>query len=110
MVWFAGMRGIVSYACANIFNDTKGHREEVLAITTAVALITLFLQGGLTTTAVKFLGIPIGVVSDLFMSRKSTSPLLSPRRIRVKSLQDFEKKFVYPLGMYLLLYLLLVVY
>ena len=61
MVFFAGMRGIVSYSCANIFNDHFGNRDTVLAMTTAICLITLFVQGGLTTGAISYLKIPIGV-------------------------------------------------
>lgn len=100
MVFFAGMRGIVSYACANIFNNINSNQPYILATTTAIALITLFIQGSLTLSTMKFLNIEIGL--DYNTKHYSASPLCSPDRIVIKSLNDFEKKYVYPLGVHVL--------
>lgn len=96
MVFFAGMRGIVSYACANIFSNVNDHQPYILATTTAIAMITLFVQGSLSLPTMKLLHIETGVEHK--SNNLSNSPLLSPNRIVIKSLNDFEKKFIYPLG------------
>ena len=102
MVFFAGMRGIVSYACANIFSNINNHQPYILATTTSIAMITLFVQGSFSLSTMKFLNIETGV--DHKSNNYSSSPLLSPNRIVIKSLNDFEKKLIYPLGIWPILH------
>jgi NhaP-type Na+/H+ or K+/H+ antiporter len=64
MVSYVGMRGIVSFSCANIFNNTNGNREEMIAVTASIAFMTLFIQGGFTTSMIKLLNIPTNVEAN----------------------------------------------
>ena len=48
MLWFAGLRGAVAYACARDFPDENGHREEFVAATMIIVLFTILVMGGAT--------------------------------------------------------------
>lgn len=61
MVFFSGLRGAVSFACANVFPDVYGHKQTVVATTTALVLFSVFVQGALTETVIDFLRIPTKV-------------------------------------------------
>jgi Sodium/hydrogen exchanger family len=74
MVFFAGLRGAVAFACANIFPKTDNaddHRQVVVATTTAIILITIFIQGGLTPLVVKFLGVPTNCDANQYVESVS---------------------------------------
>lgn len=43
MIFFAGLRGAVAFACANIFPDTNGNRKLIVGTTTGIILITIFV-------------------------------------------------------------------
>ena len=86
MVFISGLRGAVSFACANIFNNSSGNKSTILTATTIIILFTLLVQGCLTTPMVRLLDIPTHIsqkeVKD--MSERNQEP-------------DLEELFLYPL-------------
>lgn len=67
LLWFAGLRGAVAYACAREFPDVYGHRDEFIAATMVIVIITIVLMGGLTESLMDFLGIRMNVDNDEYM-------------------------------------------
>ena len=67
MLWFSGLRGAVAYACVKTFPDTFGHKQEFMATTMAIVLITVFLFGGTTELVLKLLKIETDVDEDNYM-------------------------------------------
>lgn len=61
MLWFAGLRGAVAYACANNFPDANGNRESFILITMSIVLVTVFLLGSRTEYALDALEIEVRV-------------------------------------------------
>ena len=57
MLWYSGLRGAVAYACAKSFPNDLGHQSEFVATTMWIILITIFLFGSTTFSALKFLQI-----------------------------------------------------
>jgi hypothetical protein len=66
MLWFAGLRGAVAFACAQVFPDAKNHREAFLVTTMVIVLLTVFTMGSATVPVLKYLEIEIGVDHDGF--------------------------------------------
>ena len=81
-IFFAGLRGTVAFSCSLNF-PTNENRNIVICTTTCIILITLFVQGSITETFLKCLGIPTNVDTKQF-------------EIEYKN-QDFERKYLYPL-------------
>jgi NhaP-type Na+/H+ or K+/H+ antiporter len=77
MMWFSGLRGSVGYACVRHFPDTLGHQKEFTMTTMAIVLITVFLMGGTTETALGFFKINIGVDEDIYMKQSLREPVIS---------------------------------
>lgn len=67
MMWFSGLRGAVAYACVKTFPNTFGHKQEFMATTMALVLITVFLFGGTTELVLKLLKIEVDVDEDNYM-------------------------------------------
>ena len=88
-VFYSGLRGAVAFACALIFPQSNGNRNLVICTTTVIILITIFVQGSLTETIVKFLGISCNVDPTSFLAE-----LESGKDIKD---YDFERRYLYPL-------------
>ena len=67
MLWFAGLRGAVAYACACHYPDIYGHRDEFIAATTIIVLITIIGMGGATEPLMNYLKIRTGVDENEYM-------------------------------------------
>lgn len=67
MLWFAGLRGAVAYACVKSFPDTFGHQMQFMATTMAIVLMTVFLLGGTTEMVLSLLKIEVDVDEDQYM-------------------------------------------
>lgn len=89
MTCFAGLRGAVAYACANIFPDDKGHRNVIITSTMMIAILTIFINGGLTINALKFFNIETGV--DFTPYVESLKKVAKPYKFLV-----WEQKYIYP--------------
>jgi len=48
MLWFAGLRGAVAFACASEFPDDNGNRKDMIATTMVIVLFTVFTMGTFT--------------------------------------------------------------
>ena len=66
-LWFAGLRGAVAYACAREFPDVYGHRNEFIAATMVIVVITIVLMGGATEPLMDRLDIRMNVDNDEYM-------------------------------------------
>jgi len=67
MLWLAGLRGAVAYALSKNFPDNLGNREQFVATTIFIVLVTLFLFGGLTEPALRALKVSMYVDEDEYM-------------------------------------------
>lgn len=67
MLWFAGLRGAVAYACVRSFPNTFGHRTEFVMTTMAIVLVTVFMLGGTTEVALNCLKIDMKVDEEEYM-------------------------------------------
>ena len=67
MLWFAGLRGAVAYACVRDFPDVYGNNDEFIAATVAIVLGTIVVMGGMTETLLKYLEIEMDVDEDEYM-------------------------------------------
>ncbi|GKY91560.1 sodium/hydrogen exchanger 8 [Mayamaea pseudoterrestris] len=67
MLWFAGLRGAVAYACVRSFPDTFGHQNEFAMTTMAIVLVTVFVLGGTTGCVLNTLGVDVDVDEDKYM-------------------------------------------
>eukprot|EP00736_Rhodelphis_marinus_P011305 Rmarinus@m.19205 len=68
MFWFSGLRGAVSFALAAtipeydyVTGDGSKHTEEILAMTTAMIMLNIFVFGGGTLHLLDYLGIEMGL-------------------------------------------------
>jgi len=92
MIWFAGLRGAVAFACATLFPDNHGHRHVIIASTMIIILCTVFIQGSLTKRMIDWLSIERNVDYDSYHSPPVTSKF-------ALSLLKFERFQLYPLLM-----------
>ena len=67
MLWFTGLRGAVAYACAVRFPDTHGHRDEFVAATMIICLVTIIFMGGGTEAVMEYLDIQVNVNEKEYM-------------------------------------------
>mmetsp|Transcript_205 Transcript_205/g.344 ORF Transcript_205/g.344 Transcript_205/m.344 type:complete len:469 (-) Transcript_205:2244-3650(-) len=67
LLWFAGLRGAVAYACAREFPDVYGHRDEFIAATMVIVVITIVLMGGATEPLMERLGVRMNVDNAEYM-------------------------------------------
>ena len=67
VLWFAGLRGAVAYACVREFPDVYGHDDEFTAATMLIILFTVMIMGGGTEYLLEYLGIEMGVDEEQYM-------------------------------------------
>lgn len=67
VLWFAGLRGAVAYACALDFPDLYGNNEEFVAATMVIVLITIIIMGGFCEPLLHCLGIRMNVNDEEYM-------------------------------------------
>jgi NhaP-type Na+/H+ or K+/H+ antiporter len=67
LVWFAGLRGAVAYACAREFPVVNGHQNEMMTATMVIVLFTIIGMGGTTEWLLQVLDIAVDVDEDLYM-------------------------------------------
>ena len=67
ILWFAGLRGAVAYACVHDFPDIYGHDDEFVAATMFIILFTVVIMGGGTEYLLEYLGIEMGVDEEDYM-------------------------------------------
>eukprot|EP00529_Nitzschia_sp_RCC80_P003071 CAMPEP_0113474132 /NCGR_PEP_ID=MMETSP0014_2-20120614/18418_1 /TAXON_ID=2857 /ORGANISM="Nitzschia sp." /LENGTH=1116 /DNA_ID=CAMNT_0000366953 /DNA_START=449 /DNA_END=3799 /DNA_ORIENTATION=- /assembly_acc=CAM_ASM_000159 len=89
VLWFAGLRGAVAYACAREFPDVYGHRDEFIAATMVIVLITIVLMGGLVEDFMTWLGIRMNVNEAEYMRTWHRQRKLKGRFLH------FEYNFIY---------------
>jgi sodium/hydrogen exchanger 8 len=66
-LWFAGIRGAVSYACVREFPNTYGHNDEFTAATMVIVLATIVLMGGAMEHLLIHLKIEMNVDEEDYM-------------------------------------------
>ena len=69
VLWFAGLRGAIAYACVRDFPDVYGHNEEFVAATMFIVLFTIIIMGGATEWFLDRLGIKTGVDVEEYMNQ-----------------------------------------
>ena len=67
VLWFAGLRGAVAYACVREFPSVYGHDDEFIAATMFIILFTVVIMGGGTEYLLEYLGIEMGVDEEQYM-------------------------------------------
>jgi NhaP-type Na+/H+ or K+/H+ antiporter len=67
VLWFAGLRGAVAYACAKDFPDLYGNNDEIVAATMVIVLITIIIMGGFCEPLLNCLGIRMDVDDEEYM-------------------------------------------
>ena len=67
VLWFAGLKGAVAYACAREFPNLFGHTQEFTAATMAIVLVTIIVMGGGTEPLLEHLQIPMNVDQKEYM-------------------------------------------
>jgi NhaP-type Na+/H+ or K+/H+ antiporter len=68
MLWFAGLRGAVAYACVRSFPNVYGNREAFTMTTMMIILTTIFVLGSTTVPVLNFLDIETDVSEDAYMN------------------------------------------
>ncbi|KAL3905041.1 MAG: hypothetical protein SGILL_009836 [Bacillariaceae sp.] len=89
VLWFAGLRGAVAYACARDFPDLYGNQDEIVAATMVIVLVTIIIMGGLTEPLLYLLDIRMGVNDEEYMKEWRL------RRTLKGPFHEFERKFVH---------------
>lgn len=67
MIWFAGLRGAVAYACVRDFPDKYQHNDEFIAATVVIVLVSIIGMGGATESMLRLLNIEMNVDEDDYM-------------------------------------------
>jgi sodium/hydrogen exchanger 8 len=67
ILWFAGLRGAVAYACARDFPDLYGNKDEFTAATMVIVLVTVIGMGGGTESMLNCLHIRMNVDETEYM-------------------------------------------
>lgn len=67
IIWFAGLRGAVAYACVREFPDLYGHNDEFIAATVVIVAVSIIVMGGATEHLLRYLEIEMGVNEDDYM-------------------------------------------
>ncbi|KAG7339056.1 sodium/hydrogen exchanger [Nitzschia inconspicua] len=89
ILWFAGLRGAVAYACAREFPDVNGNKNAFIAATMCIVLVTIVLMGGATESLMECLNIRMNVDNDEYMKIWHKQ-----RRLKGKFLH-FEYNYIY---------------
>jgi NhaP-type Na+/H+ or K+/H+ antiporter len=72
VLWFAGLRGAVAYACAREFPNLFGHNDEFTAATMAIVLVTIIFMGGGIKPLLDYLKIRTNVDDKEYMKEWRT--------------------------------------
>jgi NhaP-type Na+/H+ or K+/H+ antiporter len=72
VLWFAGLRGAVAYACAREFPNSYVHNDEFTAATMAIVLVTIIFMGGGIESLLDYLKIRINVDDKEYMKEWRT--------------------------------------
>jgi sodium/hydrogen exchanger 8 len=67
VLWFAGLRGAVAYACAKNFPNVYGHENDFVTATMVIVLLNVLVMGGFTEYLLNFLNIRMGVDETEYM-------------------------------------------
>ena len=67
VLWFAGMRGAVAYACVRKFPNLHGNADEFTAATMVIVLVSIIIMGGATESLLRALSIAMNVDEELYM-------------------------------------------
>lgn len=67
VLWFAGLRGAVAYACVRKFPNIFGHADEFTAATMVIVLISIIVMGGATESLLRALNIEMNVDEEEYM-------------------------------------------
>ena len=70
MLWYAGLRGAVAYACAKSFPNDLNHQSDIVATTMWIILITVFLFGTTTDAALNVLKIDVDIDEDEYFEER----------------------------------------
>jgi NhaP-type Na+/H+ or K+/H+ antiporter len=89
VLWFAGLRGAVAYACARDFPDLYGNNDEIVAATMVIVLMTIIIMGGACEPLLHLLGIRMDVDDEEYMKEWRM------RRSLKGSFHEFEKVYIY---------------
>jgi hypothetical protein len=69
MLWIAGLRGAMSYACSRSFPNSFGHRQDFTIATCWIVLFTVFFLGGTTEFALNRLKVEVNVDEAVYMEK-----------------------------------------
>lgn len=72
MMAFAGLRGVVAFACVNMWPSSDDQKKLFMTTTSLVILFTVFAQGGSTYKMLEYLEIPMGVEEDSVPQEKQS--------------------------------------
>jgi NhaP-type Na+/H+ or K+/H+ antiporter len=72
VLWFAGLRGAVAYACVRKFPNLYGHADEFTAAVIVIVLVSIVFMGGGTETLLRSLQIDMNVDVDSYMKEWHT--------------------------------------
>ena len=61
MVLYGGLRGAISFQCAQLFPDDLGNKSLIVSLTTCLIITTIFIQGIFTTRVLSCLEIDVNV-------------------------------------------------
>eukprot|EP00934_Nitzschia_sp_Nitz4_P009248 Nitzschia sp. Nitz4//scaffold22_size323478//285509//289544//NITZ4_000585-RA/size323478-processed-gene-0.425-mRNA-1//1//CDS//3329543171//9238//frame0 len=91
MLWYSGLRGAVSYACARTYPEESQYKLDFTVATMALVVITVFILGGTTELALNTLNINVGVDEDQYMKESLKEPVVS------NTLMNFERRYIFPM-------------
>lgn len=98
MILFAGLRGPISYGSSLLFPNTFNNRDLVITTTRAIVLLTIYIKGGLTATALKYFRIK--QMTQFEEEQISMSHQSSPSTDQINETTfwgKMEKKYIAPL-------------
>jgi len=88
MLWHAGLRGAVCYACVETFPNANGNREAFVSITMGIVLMSVFLMGSTTNAGLNFFNIDCEIDEEKYMEEK--------KAIGFSRFQVFENQHILP--------------
>ena len=68
ILWFAGLRGAVAYACVRDFPDVYGNDDEFTAATMFIVLFTIIVMGGATEYMLYLCNVDMDVDEEEYMT------------------------------------------
>jgi NhaP-type Na+/H+ or K+/H+ antiporter len=77
VLWFAGLRGALAYACVRKFPNLYGHADEFTATVMVIVIVSIVVMGGATETLLRWLCIDMNVDEETYMKEWHTKRQLS---------------------------------